>query len=63
MQNEKECGKMRTKDGYLLCPICQRQKVLRLLPDTSGKKIAVWCKTCKQESIVNIDPKSLSHSA
>ncbi|MBE6984320.1 MAG: hypothetical protein E7434_01665 [Ruminococcaceae bacterium] len=54
---------MRTKDGYLLCPICQRQKVLRLLPDTSGQKIAVWCKTCKQESIVNIDPKSLSHSA
>ena len=63
MQNENKCGKMRTKDGYLLCPICQRQKVLRLLPDTSGQKIAVWCKTCKQESIVNIDPKSLSHSA
>ena len=63
MQNEKECGKMSTKDGYLLCPICRRQKVLRLLPDTYGQKIPVWCKTCKQESIVNIDPKSLSHSA
>ncbi len=62
MQSENKCGKMVTKGGYLLCPICHRQKVLRLLPETRGQQIVVYCKTCKQESIVNID-KSLSHSA
>ena len=63
LQSEKSYDKMRTKDGYLLCPICKRQKVLRILPDTVGKRIPVWCKNCKQESIVNIDPESLSQRA
>lgn len=55
MQNEKKCGKMDTKDGYLLCPICGRQKVMRLLPGTVGKQIPVWCKNCRRESVVNIE--------
>lgn len=63
MQSVKCCGKIMTKDGYLLCPICRRQKVLRLLPDTEGKRIAVWCKNCKRESVVDIDAKSLSQRA
>ena len=54
---------MMTRDGYLLCPICQRQKVLRLLPETEGKQIAVYCKYCRKESVVNIDNKSLSQRA
>lgn len=61
MQNTEHCGKIRTRDGYLLCPICQRQKVLRILPETSGSQIPVWCKNCRKESIVDI-PKSLSLS-
>ncbi|MBP3413188.1 MAG: hypothetical protein J6K89_07995 [Oscillospiraceae bacterium] len=60
MQNEKICGKISTKGGYLLCPKCNRHKVLRLLPGTEGKNISVYCKLCRKESIVNIDPKSLS---
>ncbi|MDD6642705.1 MAG: cysteine-rich KTR domain-containing protein [Firmicutes bacterium] len=54
---------METRDGYLLCPICQRQKVLRILPGTEGKQIAVYCKNCRKESIVNIEQKSLSQRA
>lgn len=63
MQSSKYCGKIVTRDGYLLCPICQRQKVLRLLPETEGKQIAVWCKNCRRESIVDIDQMSLSQRA
>ncbi len=63
MQTEIRCGKMVTRDGYLLCPICQRQKVLRILPGTEGKQIAVYCKNCRKESIVNIDKMSLSQRA
>lgn len=63
MQTTKYCGKMMTRGGYLLCPICQRQKVLRLLPETEGKQIAVYCKNCRKESVVNIDKMSLSQRA
>ncbi len=63
MQNTKSCGKIVTKDGFILCPICKRQKVLRVLPDTSGKRIPIYCRNCKQESIIDIDQSSLSRRA
>lgn len=63
MQSSKEYGKIETKGGWLLCPICHRQKVLKLLPETRATQLVVYCKNCKQESIVNIDPESLSHRA
>ena len=48
------------KDGWLICPRCRKQKLLRLEPETEATHLPVWCKHCKTETIVNI--KSLSQS-
>ena len=63
LQTETNCGKLKTKDGFLLCPICGRQKVLRLLPTTRGSNVPVYCRNCRKESIVDIDTMSLSRRA
>lgn len=59
MQSKEKCGKLTVKDGWLLCPVCGKHKVLRLTPGTTAKDLPVYCKRCGQESIVNID-QSLS---
>ena len=63
MQMQETCVKIEIKDGWLICPRCHRQKLLKLLPDTEAKRLVVYCKHCRQESIVNIEPESLSHRA
>lgn len=40
-----------------MCPACGKHKVLRLLPNTTAKDLAVYCKQCGKESIVNISPE------
>ena len=59
LQNQGKCDKLTVKDGWLLCPVCGKHKVLRLTPGTTAKDLPVYCKRCGQESIVNID-QSLS---
>ena len=56
MQTTRESGKLlAVKDGWLMCPACGRSRVLRIYPDTEGKAIAVYCKKCGRESLVDID--------
>ena len=62
LQSQGKCGKLTVKDGWLLCPVCGKQKVLRLTPGTTAKDLPVYCKLCRQESIVDID-QSLSQRA
>lgn len=62
LQRERMCGTLTVKDGWLLCPVCGKHKVLRLTPETTAKDLPVYCKRCGQESIVNID-QSLSRRA
>lgn len=54
MQVEKICGKLVTKDGWVLCPACQTMKLLRLPPDGRIKAF-VYCRHCKREHFLNID--------
>lgn len=54
MNNQKKCGKIQTSDGWFLCPKCGRGKVLKLLPTTAVTDLEVYCKICKQKSVVNI---------
>lgn len=61
MQNEAECGKMLTKDDFLLCPKCRRRTDQKVLPTTAAVDLPVYCKKCKQSTVVNI--KSLCHRA
>ncbi len=54
MQNKIEYGKIQTKDGFLLCPLCGRRTDQKILPDTSAANLPLYCKKCKQTTIVNI---------
>lgn len=54
MQNKIECGKIQTKDGFLLCPICGRRTDQKIRPDTSATNLPLYCKKCKQTTIVDI---------
>lgn len=40
--------------GWLLCPVCGRGKVLHLLPGTRAVGLEVYCKRCRQTSVVDI---------
>lgn len=57
LKTSKQCDKIKTNRGWLMCPKCGVQKLLRLAPTTEVKDLPVYCKHCKQESIVNILPE------
>lgn len=61
MQSAKSCGKIRTRDGFLLCPKCGRRTDQKILPNTEARNLPLYCKKCKQSTIVDIE--SLCHSA
>lgn len=50
------CGKLSIKDGYVICPICRRNRhLLRVTPDTEAHALPVYCRDCKTEVILNIE--------
>lgn len=55
-------AKMKAKNGWLLCPVCGRGKILKIAPETRAESLVVYCRLCKSESLVNID-ESLSSNA
>lgn len=46
--------KLRIVQDWLLCPVCKRGKVLHLLPGTRAVGLEVYCKRCRQTSVVDI---------
>lgn len=59
-------GKLVIKDGWVICPVCGKGKILKVNPDTTAHNLPRPCKRCGQESIVNIDapePASVETSA
>ena len=52
-----KCGKLyMVRDGFLICPICRRNKrLMRIDPQTRAVHLAVWCRDCKSEIILDID--------
>lgn len=55
MQNDFRCAKIIIRDGWVICPVCGRGKVLKCLPETTGHNIVIYCKRCGQEAVINID--------
>ena len=46
---------MVSKDGWAICPVCHKGKLIKLLPTTTVHDLPCKCKRCGQESLVNID--------
>ena len=63
LQDGQKCGKLTVKDGWVICPVCRKGKVLRVREDTEVRNLEVSCKLCRQKSIVNIKSLSQSRSA
>lgn len=57
LQSTEKYGKLLTvDDGFLMCPICRRNKRLkRIYQDESGRNISVFCRSCKNEIRIDID--------
>lgn len=55
LNSEEIRGKLEIKGGWVICPLCGKGKVLKLLENTKAKKLIVFCKVCGAESVVNID--------
>lgn len=56
LHNSHACDKINATRKKYRCPVCNRQLLFLPLPETEVKDLPVWCKTCKQEVIVNIPP-------
>lgn len=54
MQNDLKCGKLVTKDGYLLCLKCEH-KIIQVRPNTMAKNLVVYCRWCRRETTVDIE--------
>ena len=55
LQTEPRCGTLTVKDGWIICPVCHKGKLLRVRPSTSIRNLPCLCKRCRQETIVNIE--------
>ena len=57
MQMTAQYGKLLTvRNGWLTCPVCRRnKKLMKILPDTTARRVSVYCRDCKTEIILDID--------
>lgn len=65
MQVTQKRGMMLTvRDGWLVCPVCGKPRLLHVLDTTRAKDLPVYCRKCRTETIVNIgqepEPERLS---
>lgn len=66
MQSKPDAVRLIVKDGWVICPVCGKGKLLKTLPDTTAHHLPRKCKRCGQETIVNIEapePASTETSA
>ena len=55
MRTVNASAKMTIKDGWVMCPVCGKGKILKVNPDTTVHNLPRPCKRCGQISIVNIE--------
>ena len=51
-------AKLETRNGRAVCPICRNETQTRVLPSTELKNFPLYCKRCRQTSIVNTESLS-----
>lgn len=42
---------------WVMCPVCRKGKLLKLNGETQAKALALYCRKCKHESLVDIEPR------
>ena len=55
MQTKRKADTLVIKDGWVICPVCGKGKLLLTRPDTAVRNLPRKCKRCGQETIVNIE--------
>lgn len=57
MQTQEKHGKILTvKDGWLTCPRCRKNhRLMQVRPDTQGKNLIAYCRTCKNEILIDVE--------
>lgn len=41
---------------FISCPVCKAKRLMRLYPETTGAGVALYCRRCKREIVVDIQP-------
>lgn len=61
---ERVCGILPVMaEQWLICPACGKKKILRVRPDTVVRNLPVYCKRCRREVIVNIEPEPVAETS
>ena len=55
LKTSAQHGKLTIKDGWVICPVCGKGKILKINADTTVHNLPRPCKRCGQESVVNIE--------
>ncbi|MCI7158207.1 MAG: cysteine-rich KTR domain-containing protein [Flintibacter sp.] len=55
MQTDVRCGKLVIRNGWVICPVCGKGKLLLIRSDTTARNLPRKCKRCGQETLVNIE--------
>ena len=56
LQKFEMCGTIiAVKDGYIVCPSCRFKTSQQIRQDTQARRLLVWCRKCKQVTVVDID--------
>lgn len=43
-------------EKWVLCPICGGKTRTKIRPDTEAKNLPIFCKICKNEFLLNVEP-------
>lgn len=66
LQPKTESATMVSKDGWAICPVCHKGKLIKLLPTTTVRDLPCKCKRCGHITKLNIEapePESKETSA
>lgn len=42
---------------WVMCPVCKRGKLMKLNGETQAKALTLYCRRCRHESLVDIEPR------
>lgn len=55
LTDERENDTLKVQDGRAICPVCGCRMPQRILPNTRAYNWPLYCKRCKQTTVVSIE--------